>query len=153
MNALPVFAFDPRCICVACSGAYISVIIDEMKKRNSLSQSAKPDDWKSPQRMRLFFRYVVTKDESDFGDAANLVGIGAGFTKGSARGIAAGVCPGNVAAKEEATILEGGRRGDRGAGAAWAEHQVDGLVGRAAGSRDVFHSSWKREAVFKGVAN
>ena len=106
----------------------------------------------SSARMHLFFSDVVTKDEADFRDAANLVGLGTDAAKGSARCIAAGMSPGNVAAEEEPAVLERGRRGDRSAIAPWAEEQVDCMVGDAPRSRNVFHATWKREAVFKRVA-
>lgn len=57
-------------------------------------------EWRPGSARQLFFSYVVTEDETHFGNAANLVGVGTRPAKGSARRIAAGVSPGNVAAKE-----------------------------------------------------
>src|SRR5579862_1694074 len=108
--------------------------------------------WRPDSAPRLFFSYVVTKDEAHFRDAANLVGVGARPAKGGTRRIAARVSPRNVAAKEQPAILKGGRRGERSARTSGAEQQVDRLIGGAPRGGEVFNARRKREAMLEGPA-
>src|SRR3981081_3373285 len=76
-------------------------------------------------KLRLLLNYIVAKHKSDFSHGSGLVLEVAALTEGGSRRDVRRVNPGKISAKEEASVLKGGRHGDRRASAARTEHQID----------------------------
>ena len=101
--------------------------------------------------LRGLLSYIVAKYKSYFSHGSRLVLVHARGTEDGTRRIAARMNPRKVSAKEEASVLKGGRQSDRRARAARTEHQIDSLLRRLPRTRDIFPAYGERKPVFESV--